>query len=581
MAGSTERSRIVGWTWWQHVTAGLAYALLVVLAFPPANVWVLAFAAPLPMIWTACRAAERPMRGALLFAVGVLPLWFFEQRWMIDVTSLGYPVLAVYLSLCSAFGVYLLARIRRRATGIVPIPLSLLAPLTLGAAEVLRGEVLFTGYAWYLAGHPLIESAALAAPASVFGAYFVSFLVYALAGAAADAAGWSGVPRARGGQAAVCIAFIWFMSSWVGARQSEPDDPGLTMDIAAIQTNIPQSNKMGWEREQRRVDMRRFMELTRQAAESRPPPDVIIWPETMFPGLTLSGAAIREFERAWGENNPGLVAAGERHWLILFGEDLLKLQTEIGVPMIVGAIAMPDPPVGLRGRFEDRPDFGPEHNSAFLIESGQVQSARYDKIDLTPFGEVIPYVWRFPKLQQKLVELGAKGMSFNLTPGEEPVTLPVTARVIENGVITGRGVRVAVPICFEVTRAALCRSLVVDGPRMRAAAIVNISNDGWFGHFEGGREQHLQAARWRCVELGVPMVRSVNTGISAAVDARGRIIQYGPQGREPVEADGVMSARLEIHPDRRPTIYGRVGNVWAWLTMLGAGLWWLWRVVRG
>jgi apolipoprotein N-acyltransferase len=582
MAGSTEGRRVSGSAWWQLVAAGLAFSLLACLAYPPLDVWVVAFVTPLPLIWAGCRAAERPLAGALLVSLGVLPLWFFQQRWLIEVTSLGYPFLAVYLSLCTGFGVYLIARIRRRATGVVAIPMFLLAPVALTAVEVLRGEILLTGYAWFLAGHPLIESPMLAAPAAVFGAYFVSMLVCALAGAAAVAAGWSGVPRARGGQAALGIALVWFLTASIGWRAGTPGPDAFSMSVAVVQTNLPQSNKMGWSLAERQSDMRRFAELTRQAGATRPPPDVILWPETMFPGISLSSELVNEFDAVWSRNNPGMAAAGERSPYLVLNDDLLKLQTEIGIPMIVGAIAMPDPPKGLQGERADRLEFGEQYNSAFVIASGRVLDVRYDKIDLTPFGEVIPYVWRWKKLQDMIVNLGAEGMAFNLRPGTEPVTLPVAVRATDIAAVSGESVRVAVPICFEVTRAGLCRYLVCDGPTRRAAAIFNLSNDGWFGQFTGGREQHLQAARWRCVELGVPMARAVNTGISAAVDSRGRLLQTGPGGRSvAVKTDGVMSVKLLVEPDRPVTIYGRIGDLLAWLVLMGAGAWWLWRVVRG
>ena len=78
MAGSTQGRRNAGWVWWQFVAAGLVHALLALLAFPPVDVWLLAFAAPVPLIWAGCRAAERPLLGAMLAAIGVLPLWFCQ-----------------------------------------------------------------------------------------------------------------------------------------------------------------------------------------------------------------------------------------------------------------------------------------------------------------------------------------------------------------------------------------------------------------------------------------------------------------------------------------------------------------------
>jgi apolipoprotein N-acyltransferase len=99
---------------------------------------------------------------------------------------------------------------------------------------------------------------------------------------------------------------------------------------------------------------------------------------------------------------------------------------------------------------------------------------------------------------------------------------------------------------------------------------------------DAGRAQHLLAARWRCVELGVPMVRAVNTGISCAVDQSGSLI--GPEVvdglRRNVREDGALVAHVPLTD--RATIFGRIGNVFAYAAM-GVG-WavfaWAWVVGR-
>src|SRR5690349_13237366 len=84
--------------WWAFVLAGLCHALFTALAFPPAGVWVLAVFAPVPLVWAGCRATQWPSRCALLTALGVAPLWVYEQSWLLEVTQLGYPLLVVYMS---------------------------------------------------------------------------------------------------------------------------------------------------------------------------------------------------------------------------------------------------------------------------------------------------------------------------------------------------------------------------------------------------------------------------------------------------------------------------------------------------
>jgi len=109
---------------------------------------------------------------------------------------------------------------------------------------------------------------------------------------------------------------------------------------------------------------------------------------------------------------------------------------------------------------------------------------------------------------------------------------------------------------------------------------INFSNDGWFADWDAGRRQHLLAARWRCVELGVPMVRCVNTGVSCAVGARGQILEEHlaeKSGNERTE--GVLLASVPIDLDRRPTIFERVGLIPAYgvmaLGLAGSAVLWM------
>jgi apolipoprotein N-acyltransferase len=97
----------------------------------------------------------------------------------------------------------------------------------------------------------------------------------------------------------------------------------------------------------------------------------------------------------------------------------------------------------------------------------------------------------------------------------------------------------------------------------RPGWLVNVTNDGWFG-ISSGPYQHLQQARLRTIEQGLPLVRAANTGISAVIDPVGRIVKSLPLGTE-----GVLDAPL---PRRLgPTIYARAGDVPA-LALLGVAL---------
>ncbi|MCG8434527.1 MAG: apolipoprotein N-acyltransferase, partial [Gammaproteobacteria bacterium] len=91
----------------------------------------------------------------------------------------------------------------------------------------------------------------------------------------------------------------------------------------------------------------------------------------------------------------------------------------------------------------------------------------------------------------------------------------------------------------------------------------NVTNDAWFGDTPGPR-QHLEQARVRAIELGLPVIRAANTGISAVVDPYGRILN-----RLDLNQAGVIDAPL---PAALPsTIYAKFGD-FALLLLMGLGL---------
>ena len=308
--------------------------------------------------------------------------------------------------------------------------------------------------------------------------------------------------------------------------------------ILAIQTNLPQSNKVAWTAEQQWEDAVKFARETvaafRQASEAGDRIDLVAWPETMLPGVGLEPASTSVMQNAgWW---PGT----------RFADLAVELQKALGVPILLGSGSYQGLEVigqGAQGQLEWEQRF----NSVYLLDERGLEAAgRYDKVFLTPFGERMPYISAWPWLEQKLLDLGARGMSFDLSAGEQPVPLNFQS-------LQADSIRIGTPICFEDTVPQACSALVWKGGEKAAPVLVNASNDGWFGTSRGPRASHLQLARFRSIENRVPMVRVVNTGTSAWIDSNGRI-RASCQPLVP----GWLVARTEID-DRQP-LFASIGQ---------------------
>lgn len=529
--------------------SALGFAVLSALAFHPFNLWWLAPAAVAPVIWFLRAAGPTglsPLRATLLATLGCTPFWAFEQRWVLDISGIGFFPLTGYLALTSGAMFGLLLFLHRRHPR---VPLALLVPVVWVGVEYFRGAMMWDGYPWYMLAHPLIEWPSLAAPAAWIGAYGVSFLVSLGIASVADAL--------TGRRVAGALGLLVCASVWLSAAFLQGPLTGEPVRLAALQTNVRTAIKNEWTAEQRVDDFRDFLAWTRALVEEQPPekrPVLIAWPETMYPGYYLQDSAIADLARR-RDLAPALIENVE-----LFRQALLTVQSRIGVPMIVGASAYENvelietPNAGIDIRHSRR------LNSAFLINNGRVQPDYYAKLHLTPFGEYMPYISLWPWLERQMltIGLGASGMRFDLGHGEStaPLIIPHARSTI----------RIATPICFEVTIPSVCRRLIASNGTRKADLMVQITNDGWFGAVDAGRRQHLQLARWRAVELATPILRSANTGVSAAIDAHGRLVASGTdQNPGAARVGGVLTAEIPLASPELP-IYARIGDAVGWLS---------------
>lgn len=271
--------------------------------------------------------------------------------------------------------------------------------------------------------------------------------------------------------------------------------PATETRLIVMQPNIAQRDK--WQPEKREAHIDKTFRLTRMAVAQAPDIDLVIWPETALPALIDEGPGFGERLRA------------------LYPAEMKKRPH-----LLTGAIR--------RELGATKTAF---YNSALLWSGEGYLLARSDKHQLVPFGEYLP-------LQDWLEALGFEQLT-RLRGGYSAGA--AHARLRAAGLPD-----MAMLICYE----AIFPDLSAAAPR--PDVLINITNDGWFGH-SIGPHQHVAQARLRAIEQGLPLIRAANTGISAGFDARGRLLQKLALGE-------TGSLTLQLPQKLPPTLYARFGD---------------------
>jgi len=345
--------------------------------------------------------------------------------------------------------------------------------------EWLRGTV-FTGFPWLASGYAQVDGpfAGFAPVAGVYGVGWMLALVAALIVQAllpllrsrkprGNANGDAGRNGAKPGVSrvaapgAIALALIAAGLLLPLVQWTVPANAPLTVRL--LQGNVKQEMKF------EESGMRAAIDQYQQMITSKPA-DLIVTPETAIPVLAQQlpapfASAVRNFSDATGS-------------AILFGA--------------IGGTITPE------GQVIDYT------NSLFGVTPGTRDVYRYDKHHLVPFGEFVPWGFRwFVNLMS--IPLGD---FFRGAPVQKPF-------MVHNQ-------PVAVDICYEdIFGEEIARTIrESDTP---AGVLVNSTNLAWFGDTIA-LDQHLQIARMRSLETGRPMLRATNTGMTAAIDANGKVL---------------------------------------------------------
>ena len=408
--------------------------------------------------------------------------------------------LAVYPALAAGGAWWIHNRAKRAATSGAILPLILAFAGCWTISEWLRSWV-FTGFAWNPLAVIWQSQLELARATSLLGTYGLSAVVVVTSGLILLAAHRQWRPLLAGG---ATLAALWLFGFQIPGTPILPNGPRLTI----VQPDISQADKYepGYE----------AINFAKLAMNSRPLPDqgprLLLWPEAALPDYLEDGYPYRYYQF-----QPGESAAGARARLTTLMQD--------GDVLVTGANRL----------VIEKGQLVAARNSVSALDSNGTLLGHYDKAHLVPYGEYLPVPWLLRPLG--LARLVPGDLDF--WPGPGPQTLTVK--------VGGQPVKVGLQICYEI----IFSGQVVDSGK-RPDFIFNPSNDAWFGTV--GPPQHLAQARLRAIEEGLPIVRATPTGISAIIDADGRILQHLPLG-----AAGRIDARLPRA--KAPTLFATYGNI--------------------
>jgi apolipoprotein N-acyltransferase len=264
-----------------------------------------------------------------------------------------------------------------------------------------------------------------------------------------------------------------------------------------VQPNISETEDWTAQSLDREIQHQVGLTLSSALSEPAQPPEIAVWPEVPAPFYYFEDERFRSYV-----------------------DNLARLSRAY---LLIGIVA-------------HAPNGAPL-NSAELISSGGTPVSRYDKVNLVPFGEFVPW------------PLGYLATHISTETGDFQAGRHVVVSPVSNGH------KIGTFICYESVFPNFVRKFVAGG----AQVLFNISNDGWFGK-TAARDQHLEIVRMRAAENRRWILRSTNDGVTATIDSAGRLRSTLPLYQEATSYTG-FNYISEL------TVYTRFGN---WFPLLCA-----------
>lgn len=525
--------------WTSPFALAMFGGLLYWLALPPVNWWPLAWLAPIawtPIVLRSTLPGRRAylklwFAGYLFWSAAVY--WITLPHWS---ATIGWFFLAGYL------GCYFPAfvQISRLAVHRLRVPAELAMPAVWVAMELIRAYV-FTGFLMAALGHTQYQWLALIQMSDLVGAYGVSFVVMLVGVCIAQA-----LPRSNGGRgwklwrlvpaAFLLAAVLSYGRGRIAASEDAtveiPPSPRIALIQGTLDTQFGQPHDEYLATKKRTYE--EYLGLSLAAVREAPGVGLVVWPESMYrtPLLTYHDldAPPAHLDAAMPE---------------LFRDLIYDTAREVRAPLLLALNA------------EDYHQHGVEYRSASIhvtlnaITGEPKIVARYDKMHPVIFGEYVPLGEIFPWLYN------LTPLSGGLTPGERAVAIEIAAR-------DAPPLLAAPNICFESVVPHMIRRQVLQlkVKNREPDVIITQTNDGWFWG-SAGLDMHLVCDVFRAVEMRKPLVTAANTGISAWIDDKGRIVEQLPR-RKP----GYIIAQPRRSALESPYLAG--GDWFAWTCLAAA-----------
>lgn len=488
-------------------------AILLFAAFPPLDLWPLAWLAPCPWIALVAREKLTGRRPYLALWLAGYGFWSGAVYWIampyFPATLVGLVALAFYL----AFYTPIFVGLARVAVHRFRAPLPLAVAVVWMGLELARAYIL-DGFGMVYLGHTQYRFIPLIQISDLAGAYGVSFVVMFVAGCVVQACSPTN-SRQRYTAIAVGSAMLAAVLGYGFLRTSgEYLEPGPR--IAIVQECIEQSLRIDAQNAEEVID--KHVALSQQAAQEKP--DLIVWPETMWryplaviekDAIPPEGMKLNDLEKI--------------RWILM--RKMQDVAHTVGRPLLLGMEFQEFGSARKPKRF----------NSAVMIQPSGEFTGRYNKNHRVIFGEYIPLAETLPWL-------------YDFTP----LAGGITAGDADQGPMQLGEHWISPSICFESTVPHRIRRQVqaARAAGHEADVLVNLTNDAWFwGSCQ--LDQHLACAIFRAVENRKPMLVSANTGLSAAIDSDGRLDWVAPRWDKAVHV-------IDVKLDGRTSPYSYYGD---------------------